>query len=105
MLAAEAVAIDDHHLARRDVAHEVRAEQLEGAGLRGDDPGAVLGLADRQRAEAHRIAHRDHRVLGQEHQRIGAADLAKRVGRPLRQRPLTRVRDEVDDRLGVGGGR
>ena len=39
--AAHAVAVDEHDLARLDVAHEVGADDVERAGLRGQDPGAV----------------------------------------------------------------
>ncbi len=65
----------------------------------------VFRLAERQRAEAHRIAHSDDRVLGQKDERIGAAHLAKRIGDAFGQRPLARAGDEVDDRLRVGGAR
>ena len=98
------VLVDDDHLARLDVAHELGPEQLERAGLRRRRPRSSLALPSDQRPEPHRIAHRDQRVLGQEDQRVGAAHLAKRVGGALGQRPLARARDEVDDDLGVGGG-
>jgi hypothetical protein len=42
---AHAVAIDDDHLARIDVAHELGLDQIEGAGLGGHHP-AVLHLAE-----------------------------------------------------------
>ena len=42
-----------------DVAHEARADDVERAGLRGQDPGAVE-IAQHQRADAERIAAADH---------------------------------------------
>ena len=36
--ALDALGGDDDHLARLDVAHEARADDVEGAGLRGQDP-------------------------------------------------------------------
>jgi hypothetical protein len=66
--------VDDDHLAGFDVADEVGADDVERAGLRGDDVG-VAELAQHQRAHAQRIAHADHHVLGDQRQRIGALDL------------------------------
>ena len=63
---------DDHHLARLDVADEVGADDVERAGLRGEDAGAVE-LAQHQRPDAR-------------------ADRARRsaccpTGRPANRRP------------------
>ena len=61
-----------------DVAHEARADDVERAGLGGEDPGAVE-IAQHQRADAERIAAADHLLRRQRHQREGALDLAQRV--------------------------
>ena len=55
---------DDDHLAGLDVAHEARADDVEGAGLRGEDIGAVE-IAEHQRPDAERIAAADHLLLRQ----------------------------------------
>ena len=63
---------DDQHLARLDVAHVGRADQIERAGLGADDPG-VAELAERERPEAVRIARGDQPVLRQQRERERAA--------------------------------
>ena len=73
---------DDHDLAGLDVAHELGADDVERAGLGGEDPG-VVEPAEHQRPHAERVAHADHRVLRQRHQRIGALDLLQRVDQPV----------------------
>src|SRR5450432_3268232 len=108
MHAARALLIDEHHLARLDVADVLGADELEGAALGRDDPGDARGLddaAEHERPEAHGIAHGDHHVFGQEDERVRTADLRERVGDAVRQIVLPRARDQVDDALGVGGRR
>jgi hypothetical protein len=51
----DAVAVDDHDLARFDVAHEAGADDVQRAGLGGEDPGIRRG-AEHQRTHAQRIA-------------------------------------------------
>jgi hypothetical protein len=58
----QAAGADDEHLARLDVAHVGGADQVERAGLRADDPG-VAEAAERQRAEAVRVAGGDEPVF------------------------------------------
>ena len=53
---------DDEDLARLDVAHVRGADQIERAGFRADNPG-VAEPAEREGAEAVRIARRDQPVL------------------------------------------
>ena len=87
---------------RLDVAHEIGADDVERAGLRGEDPG-IAEPAEHQRPHAQRVAHADHPVLRQRDQRIGALDLAQRVDQPLDDGVLEARRDQVDDDLGVAG--
>ena len=54
------------------------ADDVEGAGLRAEDLGAVE-LAEDQRADAERVAGADELLVGQRDQRIGALELAERV--------------------------
>src|SRR2546425_12185257 len=75
---AEARVRDDHDLAGLDVALPPRLHQVERARLRGEDPG-VAEPADRERAEAVRVADRVHRVGREDQERVGALHLAERV--------------------------
>ena len=68
----------DDDLAVLDVAHVARADDVERAGLRGQDRAAVE-LAQHQRADAERVARADQLLVGQRDQRVGALDLAQRV--------------------------
>ena len=76
------VGADHDDLAGLDLAHEFGVDDVEGAGFRGEDPG-VAEPAEHQRAHAERVAHADQRLLRQRHQRIGALDLAQRVGQAI----------------------
>ena len=72
----------DDHFARLDVADEARADDVERAGLGGEDRRAVE-VAEDQRPDAERIAAADHLLRRQADQRIGALDLAERVDDPV----------------------
>ena len=102
--ALDALGGDDHHLARLDVAHEAGADDVERAGLGRQDPGAVE-VAEHQRPDAERIAHADHLLRRQRHQRVGALDLADRVDEARVEVALAAGGDQVQERLGVGGRR
>ena len=52
------VLVDDHELARRQLLHELCADQVEGAALRGEDP-VVLEPPERERPDAVGIAEPD----------------------------------------------
>src|SRR5262249_33257947 len=102
-VAGDAVLGDDDQLAGRDVAHEGRADDVERAGLRRQDPG-VAELAEDQGAYAQRIAHADQRIVDQRDERIGALDLPQRIDHAIDHRVPGAGRDQVHDDLGVGGG-
>ena len=85
------------------------AQQIEGAGFGGEDEDvgrAVLAddAAHGERAEAARIAGGEDAVARHHDDGEGAVDLRERVGDGVDQRGGLRVRDELDDDLGVGGG-
>ena len=84
------------------------AEQIEGAGFRGEDDGVgAVGVADaahRKRAEAARVAGGEDLVSRHHDDGKSALNLAERVGDGVHQRPSLRMRDELDDDFGVGGG-
>ena len=100
---AQAGAVDDHDLARLDVAHEAGAEDVERAALGGQDPG-IVEAADAERPHAHRVAHAEQRLVGQQQQRIGALHPAQRIDHAVDHGRVVRAGDQVVDHLGVGGG-
>ena len=81
-MALDAVVGDDDHLAILDFAHELGADDVERAGLRGEDQ-AVAELAQHQRADAVGIARADQLLVGQADQRVGAFDLEQRLDEAL----------------------
>ena len=95
--------VDHHHLARLDVAHELGADDVEGAGFRGQDRRAFQH-AQHQRPHAIGIAHADQLLGGQRHQRIGAFDLAQRVDQLVDDARAGTARRQMHDGFGVGGG-
>ena len=90
------------HLARLDVAHIGGADDVQGAGFRRKDIGAVQ-LAQHQRAHPIGITHADQLLGGQRHQRKGAFHLAQRVNQLVHDPVLGRARHQMNDGLGVGG--
>ena len=58
LLGLDALARDLDDLAGRDVAHVLGADDVEPARLAGDDPAALVELAEDERAHAVRVAER-----------------------------------------------
>ena len=56
-----------------------------------------------QRPHAHRIAHAEQRLVGQQQQRVGALDAAERVDQAVDDGRVVGAGDQVVDDLGVGG--
>ena len=81
----------------------LRADDVERAGLRGEDRAAVE-FAEHQRADAERIAGADQLLVGQRHQRIGALDRAQRLDEAVDEAVALGLRDQMQDDLGIGGG-
>ena len=79
------------HLAGVHLAHQLGADDVEGAALRGDDEAAVEP-AEAERPDPVRVAEGDDRVLGHHHGRVGALQ------------PRHHVRDRVLDQLAAVGG-
>ena len=90
----------DDRLAALDLAHELRADEVERARLRGDDP-VVVDAAEHERAEAVRVAERDELALGERDDRVRALELLHRVRDRIEERRLV-VRDQRGDHLAVG---
>ncbi len=97
-----AVLVEDQDLAVLDVAHIVRADDVERAGLGREDRAAVE-LAEHQRADAERVARADQLLVGQADERIGAFELAQPLDETVDEAVALRARDQMQDHLGVGG--
>ena len=89
-------------LARADLAHQLGADDVEGAALRGD-AAAVAELAERQRPDAVRVAEGDHGALGHHHGRVGALEARHHRGDGVLDRPLLLDREQRGDDLRVRG--
>ena len=100
--AAIRLGLADHHLAVLDVAHELGADDVERAGLRGKDRLAVE-LAEDQRPDAVGVAGADQLGAGQRDQRVGALEMRQRIDEAVGRRGLPRAGDEVEHHLGVRG--
>ena len=100
----EAVVVDDDHFARRDVADELGAIDIEAAGLGRQNPRAVIELADAERAEAMRVSRTDELVFRHDRQAVRALDFLEAFEHFFLNRLLARARDEVHEDLGVDGG-
>jgi hypothetical protein len=95
--------VEHDDLAGLDVADIFRADDVERAGLRGQDRAAVE-FAEHQRADAERIARADQLLVGQRDQRIGALELARSASMKRSMKRLRfGARDQMQDHLGVGG--
>src|SRR6516162_4991749 len=97
-----ATPVDDDDLSRLDIADELGADDVERAGLRGEDPG-VGEAAENQWPYAERIAQSDQLLLRERHQRKGTLDLPQRVDQPVDDGLFEAGRDQVNDNLGVAG--
>ena len=101
--AAHAAGIDDDHLAGGDVAYVIGTDNVERAGLGGDDVG-IAELAEDEWANAVRVAHADQRLRREDDERIGTFDGVERVDDAIRDGGGAREGDAVDDDFGIGGG-
>ena len=72
-------------LSGEHVAHPVGADEVERAGLGGDDP-VLADTAERERADAERVAEGDQRLLRDGDDGIRALEAAHRGGDGFRQR-------------------
>ena len=92
--------VNAHHFAGLDIAHVCGADQIESAGFRRHDPGAVE-LAERERAETARVAQRVHFVARQHQQRIRALHLIEGIGERAGKIARLAARHQVHDHFGV----
>ena len=106
LLGAEAVVGDANDLARGNFAHVGSTNNVQGAGLRGNDPLAFVELAQDQRPNAMRIAERIEGVLAGKHHGIAALEHAHGVrdARAQAVPALREVANELGRDLAVGTG-
>ena len=97
-----AIFIEDDHFAVFHVAHVLRADDVERAGLGSQDRAAVE-LADHQRPDTERIASADQLLVGQADEGIGALELAQPLDETVDKTVASGARHEMQDHLGVGG--
>ena len=96
--------VDDHDLARRDVAHQLRADRGEGARLGGEHVAAVRQAAEAERADAERVAHADHLRRSEDGQAVGAEHARHGAAQFVDDRLAVRAADQPRDDLRVGRG-
>ena len=90
---ADAVGVDDDHLARLDLADEVRADDVERRGLAREHP-AAFDAPEHERPEAVAVAHTDEVRLVHEHEREAALEAREhRSSATSRSRPSERGSD------------
>ena len=94
--------VERDQLARLHLAHQLGADDVEGAALRGDAE-AIAELAQRQRPDPVRVAEGDHRALGHHHGRVGALEPRHHRGDRVLDRPRLLDREQRGDDLRVGG--
>ena len=99
--ALDTVGVDHDHLAVRDVADELRADDVERAGLRTEDR-TVVELAEHERADAERISRADQLLVGERDQGVGAFDFRQRLDKAIDDLRPARARREQQHDFGVG---
>ena len=97
-----AVLVEDEDFAVFDVAHVLRADDVERAGLGGED-GTAVELAEHQRPDAERIARADELLVGEADEGIGAFEHAQSFDEAVDEAVAVRARHQMQDHLGVGG--
>ena len=102
---AETILIHDHDLTRLEVTHQLRTDRIECAGLTGEYDGTVLGFTIAERAEAVRITYGDQLRRRHDDQRESTMELSDGIGHGLLDGFClqTLTRDNIRDRLGIGG--
>ena len=101
MKGLQPVLVDEDHLPRLDFADELGLDEIEGAGLGGDDVGAVEP-AKSQGAETVGVAHGDHPGLGEKYQAVGSLDGLQGLSHPIGKEIALSVGEQVNDDFGVG---
>ena len=91
---------NDDHLAIFHIAHEAGADDVQGAGLGGENVVSVE-LAEHERADAERVARADQLLVREADERVGALDLAERLDEAVENARLAALGDQMQHDLGV----
>ena len=97
-----AVLVEHQHFAVFHVAHVLRADDVERAGL-GRQDGTAVELAEHQRPDAERIARANQFLVGQADEGVGAFQHSQAFDETVDEAIAVRARHQVKDHLGVGG--
>ena len=95
-----AVLVENEHFAVLDIADVLRADDVEGAGLRCEDR-ATVERAEHQRPYAERIAGADQLLVGEADEGVGAFEQAQAFDEPVDEAVAVRARHQVKDHLGI----
>ena len=97
-----ALVVEHYDFAVLHVADVLRADDVEGAGFRGQDR-MPIEPADDQRTNAEGIAGAEQLFVGKTDERIGAFELAQPLDEPVDEAIALRLGDQMQDDLGIGG--
>ena len=97
-----AVIVEDQYFTVFDIAHILRADDIERAGL-GREDGAAVELAQHQRTNAERIARADQFLVGQADKGVGTFEHAQALDETIDEAVAMRAGHEMQDHLGVRG--
>src|SRR5690625_2207461 len=96
------VPVQHDQLAGFHIAYEIGSYDVEGTGLRSEQPG-LPEPAQNQRSYTEGVTNADHRVGGHGNQRIGAFHLAEGVEHAIDETASRGGGNQMDEDLGVGG--
>src|ERR1700686_2346675 len=97
------VALDGDDLAGTHLTDRLRLDEVEGAGLRGDDD-RFAEPPENERPESVRVARGVNAARCQEDDGVRPFDLRERIDQRAFESDLPRTRDQMDDDLGVRHG-
>ena len=98
-----AVLVEDNDLAVFNVAHILRAYDVERAGFRRENR-APVELADHEGPNSQGIACSHQFLVGQTHEGIGTFQLAKAFDEAIDKAVASGARDKMQDHFGICGG-
>ncbi len=97
----DAILRNDDDLAIADIAHEMRADDVEGAGFGGEDI-VTVELAQNQRPDAERIAGADQHGVGQGDESVGSFEGAQGLDETFNDAQPPTARHQMKNDFSVG---
>src|SRR5262249_722244 len=93
--------VGDHDdFAIADIAYEMRADNIEGAGFRGKNVTPVE-FAENERPDSERIAGADQLLVAERNESICALDRAQRLDKPVDQVMTPAARNKMQNCFGI----